>query len=209
MLDFWQEFALNRMSVNLLKKIRKLKSKFCIQITLVKMTSEHAKCPVYYDKLPIENDEKNGDDYVTSDLDDFNVDLSKYMSEENAKSLDKWIGRCGRDYENFKNIVILYGSGSNGKTTIIKNIESYVGSKNVLRRSVTDNTLIPSEYKLVILKYQPGDNLNELSKLYKYDIDFIIETNHSVNIPIECIPFVKVIKMTNVFKNGISKSVRK
>lgn len=144
-------------------------------------------------------------EYITSDIKDFNIELNKYTTTKNATFLDEWIENCNSHESNTKNIVILYGTGANGKTTIIRNMELYIGKERVLRRRITDNTLIPPEIGLVILNYQRSDNLSQLSKLYKYGVDFIIETNEKLNIPMDCIEYVKVIDMTYTFKDGTSK----
>lgn len=144
-------------------------------------------------------------DFITSSVNNFNVDLNKYISQDDTVFLNKWIEQCNNHISDKKNIVILYGNGSNGKTTLIENMELYIGKKRVLRRRITDNTLIPSKISLVILDYQPGDDLKQLSCLYKYGVHFIIETNCELDIPMDCIKYVKVIEMGYNFENGTSK----
>ena len=144
------------------------------------------------------------DEYVTSSIRNFNTNLNTYLEPTNALFLNEWVNNCKCSHRNNKNILILHGTGNNGKTTIIRNIELTIGKKKVLRRHIKDNTLIPPEYNLVILCYQPGDDLSQLSYLFKYNVDFIIETNDKLNIPMDCIEYVKVINMKYTFKDGVS-----
>lgn len=128
----------------------------------------------------------------------------QYLSDDDYSFLVTYVENVKNDIPNDK-MIILCGPGRNGKTTLIQDIQEYLG-KDICGIQLATNDIIHNENikKLIVLSglcdiMRSKKKNNAMINLIKYKQSFIAETVALELVSDKLLSFSRVIKMEHVF----------
>ena len=136
---------------------------------------------------------------------------AQYLTNEDFGYLIEYIDNIKNGISNNK-MIILIGNGRNGKTVLIREIQTYLGNELYEYRGGDLYQLIQEENikPLIILQEGILDEtnrqnkgnmhfVNSLTNFINYGISFIIETNHINNVNEKILEHSNIIMMNHQF----------
>jgi ABC-type phosphate/phosphonate transport system ATPase subunit len=138
----------------------------------------------------------------------------QYLPSDDYNFLITYIENIRNDIPNDK-MIILFGPGRNGKSTLIRNIQQYLGDEICGVQQASGDIIHNEHIKKLIVLHGLCDILRSKKKnnatinLIKYNQSFIAETVALSDIRKDVLQLSKVIKMEHVFKSTSRKSLIK
>ena len=158
---------------------------------------------------------KHNPDIITTNLNPVIVDKTAY-SKEMDEALDSWcnndkelrllleemIGYCFLSDNRFHKTFILYGDGSNGKSTFLKVLEALIGKQNYSNVPLQD---LDKEYMMAQLYNKqvnlgddiPNTSIKDTSHLKKLTSGEMMMARHLYGSPFQFQPYCKLIFTSN------------
>lgn len=128
----------------------------------------------------------------------------QYLSDDDYSFLVTYVENVKNDIPNDK-MIILCGPGRNGKTTLIQDIQEYLG-KDICGIQLATNDIIHNENikNLIVLSglcdiMRSKKKNNAMINLIKYKQSFIAETVALELVSDKLLSFSRIIKMEHVF----------
>lgn len=124
-----------------------------------------------------------------------------YLNEEDFEYLINYVENSKNNLPNNK-FLILLGSGANGKTTLITEIENYLGNENFRRCDINGSAFFEPIVKLIhisaINEYKKK-YIQQLKNVIQYGQSIIADTNNIEKINKNLLDCVRIIKMEHKF----------
>ena len=124
-----------------------------------------------------------------------------YLIQEDFEYLINYVENCKNNLPNNK-LLILLGSGGNGKSTLIKEISNYIGNENFRKCDTNGSAFLEPIVKLIhitAIDEYTNKYIQQLKNVIQYGQSIIAETNNNENINTKLLDCVRVIKMEHKF----------
>ena len=125
----------------------------------------------------------------------------QYLIEEDFEYLINYVENCKNNLPNNK-LLILLGSGGNGKSTLIKEISNYIGNENFRQCDTNGSAFLEPIVKLIhipAIDEYTNKYIQQLKNVIQYGQSIIAETYNNENINKKLLDCVRVIKMEHKF----------
>jgi hypothetical protein len=128
----------------------------------------------------------------------------QYLMNDDYNYLIQFVENIKNNVPNDK-MIILYGSGRNGKTALMTDIEQYLGHEIYGRMMISGDIIYQENIKKLVLFYEGIDVINNrktitaIVNLIKYKQSLLAETNNIEKVNNKLLEFSKIIKMEHVF----------
>lgn len=125
-----------------------------------------------------------------------------YLSKEDFEYLINYVENSKNNLPNNTILILLGNGGANGKSTLITEIENYLGNENFRRCDTNGSAFLEPIVKLIhisaIDEYKKK-YIQQLKNIIKYGQSIIAETNNIEKIHKNLLDCVRIIKMEHKF----------
>jgi hypothetical protein len=125
-----------------------------------------------------------------------------YLNEEDFEYLINYVENSKNNLPNNKFLILLGNGGANGKSTLITEIENYLGNENFRRCDTYGSAFLEPIVKLIhisaIDEYKKK-YIQQLKNVIQYGQSIIAETNDIKKIHKNLLDCVRIIKMEHKF----------
>ena len=125
-----------------------------------------------------------------------------YLNEEDFEYLINYVENSKNNLPNNKILILLGNGGANGKSTLITEIENYLGNENFRRCDTYGSAFLEPIVKLIhisaIDEYKKK-YIQQLKNVIQYGQSIIAETNDIKKIHKNLLDCVRIIKMEHKF----------
>jgi SepF-like predicted cell division protein (DUF552 family) len=125
-----------------------------------------------------------------------------YLNEEDFEYLINYVENSKNNLPNNKFLILLGNGGANGKSTLITEIENYLGNENFRRCDTNGSAFLEPIVKLIhisaIDEYKKK-YIQQLKNVIQYGQSIIADTNNIEKINKNLLHCVRIIKMEHKF----------
>ena len=123
-----------------------------------------------------------------------------YLNEEDFEYLINYVENSNNNLPNNKFLILLGNGGANGKSTLITEIENYLGNENFRRCDTNGSAFFLKIVKLVhIPAIDEYKQIQQLKNIIQYGQSIIAETNNIEKINKNLLDCIRIIKMEHKF----------